>query len=572
MLAIYYISVISFYLSTKETMGPLLAIIAIFVICAAFTIFSLLSSSERGLGDDYYEMNGKASSENYRDTTVAYSLQVAVTAYFVYWGFAYGLANWIFIASWFAGFGLFALASRRLAYSVKKHNSLIDLISTNGVVKRVLSLILVASFSGLIYAELFFSSGFLAHLMGMVNNGLTYSVCFWLSFICLSGVVVLYVSSGGVKRVLQTDGVQLGLAYIGFSMFSLSISPYVYEMSSHSFWWLYGFQSFLMFVISCAGKMPFFGADKAIPNRSSMSEKFAKASVIILLVALCVPYLFNLSTHGIAFSQIIPGPMSLFHEKYGIWAIMSFGLANIVWQFSDYTAFHRLRLIASGEEVSNPETLIKRNIFLTSISSPITWGMGIALGMLFRVAVNASQSADLSLVGLIDCCILNDQFGTMMQVVGAVGLSIFIASIMMSTVDSTFLVISQMVERDCMQRSISSKSKSIILVIVAAIVIGFSIIQLLLHVDILSKLSFIYSLSLTFSAPVIYALLGWKLSGSKTAIAIIISSAASFASLCMHSSMPELVSMVLPQMVGIVLSFILVPLLNWHGIPKKEED
>ncbi len=64
---------------------------------------------------DFFLMGRTAKSTDYVDTTVAYSLQVAVTVYFIYWGYTYGLANLGFVITWGVGFYLFSLAIPKLS-------------------------------------------------------------------------------------------------------------------------------------------------------------------------------------------------------------------------------------------------------------------------------------------------------------------------------------------------------------------------------------------------------------------------------------------------------------------------
>lgn len=440
--------------------------------------------------DDFYRMRGEARLEQYRDTTVAYTLQLAVTVYFVYWGYAYGWANIYFIVTWFLGLLLFAAFSPRILLAIRRHKSLFEFLGNRSGKRTVpmLALITIISLAGLLYTEIFFASNYVANAVAAEQQTESVGVWFWFALIVFISVAVLYTGIGGARRVVVTDAIQLGAAYIGFALTIGSIYPTLAKSSDS--------------ILLAVGGVPiwiFLGIGfLSGRNRNAKGSAFcAHLSWIGLMIylAYCL-FAFTGRETGLRFPS---GLFSQVSEPFGWAPILGFGLANLFWQLADYTAYYRLTLMSMPEDDKEAERKISKGIRMTMFSSPLTWGLGIALGMaIYSSEVVSPETLD----------VFGDftrrtgervAAGDIGGYVALIGLGVFVAAIIMSTMDSALMSLGNIIEMDLMKRDFGQVGRLVLFSAIGVVVVGIAIIHRVLAVDVLVFLGGFYSLFLVIA-------------------------------------------------------------------------
>ena len=216
------------------------ALLIIFATIIIFILIGVHQNRRNPTFDEFFLMGRSATSAQYADTTVGYSLQVAVTVYFVFWGYKYGWSNIFFIVSWSLGFIFFALAAPRIALALSKHETMFALLAGDHVLlKRVSAVFFLTSLIGLIYTELYFSSQFLANAASVGTSGIPYAQRYWPFFLLLLICSMVYAGLGGVRKVVITEKVQLIGAYLSLAGFFWLLRDEIAHQGASRYIWTY---------------------------------------------------------------------------------------------------------------------------------------------------------------------------------------------------------------------------------------------------------------------------------------------------------------------------------------------
>ncbi len=195
------------------------AILAPIVALLIFIAIGSLRNTPDPSVREFFFMGRSATPNQYTDTTVGYSLQVAVTIYFVYFGYKYGWDNVYFVLTWCAGFALFAWVMPIVAPILRTKPTMLAMLALQAKNLRLVAIfLLVCSLAGLIYTELFFSAQFLSNVAVAAGSNLSQTGTYWTSFALLAVCTLVYASLGGARKVVVTEKLQLGLAYISLAI------------------------------------------------------------------------------------------------------------------------------------------------------------------------------------------------------------------------------------------------------------------------------------------------------------------------------------------------------------------
>jgi hypothetical protein len=493
---------------------------------------------------DFFRMSREASPTQYRDTTVAFSLQVAVTVYFMYWGYKYGWSNVFYIVAWYSGLFFFYKAVPLLAPAVTLHETMFEFLEsrTKRHVRYVLSILSVSTLIGLIYIELFWASTYAASST-KVELGADYAAAwFWLTFFGLSLCTLLYTTIGGIRKVVQTDTIQLAAAYIGSALVFLMLF-YVLFLRGRV-----GLLSIAVPTVAvylgiafCSGKS-FRGA--------SVAAHFAW--VVLLITASALAYLSPPESFSDA--NLPNGLLSQVKEPFGWVTLLGFTLANAIWQFSDYTAFHRLTLLRLPRDQDAKLERLREAIRATMISSPLTWGIGIFLGMGIRSSALLPEDTTEVFVAFTERLAEGSMEGSIMFRLALIGFGVFISSVLISTMDSSFISVTQIMEVDVLGKQVGNTGRILILAGVFAVLMGLLVLHRTFEIDVLVFLAGFYSLFLACGSLMIRSLRVTRVGAVGASLSLVCSALGGLYVVVFPPDVHYNVLLVLPMIVAILVS------------------
>jgi len=541
------------------------AVVIVAGLCMAFTLYAMPFGVTRLSTNEFFLMDRSAAVKQYNDTTVAYSTQVAVTVYFFYWGFRYGLSNIMFIASWFLGllvFGLSAAPLAKFVSSVDFDGSLFSLISSKSrALRSTMGGLFIVSLIGLLFTEVYLTATFV--------NGVTLArrvpsvapnFYFWVSFIFLAVAVLWYCSLGGMRKVVATDTWQISIAYVGMAVLTAALAPSINGYAGTSAMMFVEIGMSILFILMAALPSITSRFVQKNPRFRYTSTTVVTLIALITSAAICFSPVVALP-RNIGTANLLPastfsfpkGILTIFADPFGWAPVVGFTIINMVWQFSDYTAFHRLAILSLPEDLNSRETKIRESIFATMFNSPLTWGLGIFAGM----AVSATN-----LVPSTSTDVFNDFVSQAAKYANAgntslqlclVGLAAFLGSIMLSTVDTGFMSVALIVVRDIIKKPLSVAARLIVNVGVVAIMAAFALVIVDMKINILVFLNATYSWGLIFGGITIAYLLGKKVSRSWAYVSLGLGATIGAIS-TVNIGLPDLVALIFPSVAAIVIS------------------
>lgn len=535
------------------------ALLIIFATIIIFLLIGVHQNRRNPTFEEFFLMGRSATSAQYADTTVGYSLQVAVTVYFVFWGYKYGWSNIFFIVSWSLGLVLFALAAPRIALALSKHETMFALLANDNVsLKRVSAFFFLSSLVGLIYTELYFSSQFLANAASVGASGLSYSQRYWPFFFLLLICSMVYAGLGGVRKVVITEKIQLVGAYLSLAGFFWLLRDGIAQQGASRYIWTYG---------GIAGAYLFLALGSPIASwlaTTSEDRKFTLFPEEISKSTLACSWICAIWMGGALFihqefsglSQgIFPKPFgAMLSDPFGWAPILGFGLANLIWQFSDYTAYHRLILLDVPEE-SARASIFRKSIASTAVSSPITWALGIFTGMAIDASNLVGQESGDVFTDFYQALVAQANHGNAGAETSIALLGVFFICVMLSTVDSAFVSAGKMIVTDiCIKKSTSAGWRGWMLVAFTLVISLIGFIHVYLQMDVFVLLNGIYSWGLIFGPVMLYRLFASRFSSGTVIISLVVGAGTGAYFSNNPFTAPELVAYVLPTVSAVAIT------------------
>ncbi len=533
--------------------------LALFVIATAAMVFmavGLYRADVRQDHNSFFFMSQKATASDYASTTVAYSFQVAVTIYFIYWGFTYGWSNFIFIITWLLGIIAFSAFAPVLAQFTKKHRTLFELLfGDNARLKIISALIFSASLSGLIYTEMYFSSQFLTSALINDKPELSRADAYWAVFALLMILMMAYAAIGGMKKVVATDKMQLFISYITSSLlicYVLDQTVIANRLDAH----VLLITTIILYATILLWPVALRGIYKALSINISIEIPILPSIGAAIALLICV--LFYLGQEDIASTatgSVIPGLLSMWREPNGIWPIIGFSLANILWQFSDYTAYHRISILKKTQNDEANSSFLRASILSTAIPSPATWSIGIFLGIALRVSGLIEPGAANVFDQFVQLVLSGAENGTLIQITVLVSLSLFIISVLYSTLDSGVIAIGQMGAIDSITGG-KLKARFASLFFVIVIMLAIAAAQIAGGIDAFVLLGAVYSWGLVFAPPMLMRIFVPSIPTVWLISAVLLGAAVGTINSFNPFGLPYLATLVFPSISAICTSFL----------------
>lgn len=325
--------------------------------------------------EDYFVYGRKVSAKDFANTAVGYSLQMAALFLFVDWGIRYGLgAFWVPIF-WGVGFFLLYLVIPKFGRFVSGTWTLhgyLNSVFGSRTLQVVAAIATIIGLWGTMMVEIeyatsvyqpFFNSEIALYGLGLV----------FLSF------GFIYIAYGGYKAEVNTERIQVPVAYTTLLIVVLSLVLNVFFKGySQAFWILNGFL-FVLFVLMILAKI------RILPGRP-----FADRQVFIPIAGIGVQLAIILISLATSPAEASTPQLSILADlpsqikAQGILSLISLFLANALWQFVDISSWQRISSVKLDTVNGNQFSPLRRGIWRTMIESPVSWGFGVVFGIALR--------------------------------------------------------------------------------------------------------------------------------------------------------------------------------------------
>ena len=292
------------------------------------------------VSDELLLASRSATPADFKDSSVAYMLQVSTTVYFVFWGYHYGFANVFYMLSWGIGLYIFSLFVSRLDIIRSQFETVPALIAGphHVGIRRLAAFTTIIGFIGVVYVETYFATEFITTIVyppERESGSSSGTVFWWIVFLMLITTCLTYSCIGGLRKVFVTDKYQLGLGYLGLTgalVYALSVAGG--RTSSGAV--ITGTVALVVFCILL------------IENLWRRQTDFKVACLLISAVAIAI-VTFVIEFPQESSSDIgIPGVFAQVSQPLGWVTLLGFTVLNLLWQFCDSSNYQRIAAISLG--------------------------------------------------------------------------------------------------------------------------------------------------------------------------------------------------------------------------------
>lgn len=323
--------------------------------------------------DDYFVYNRRVSATDFANTSIGYSLQMAALFLFADWGIRYGLGAFWVPLFWGIGFlFLYTLVprfDRFVAASWTLHGYLRDVFASR-VLQVVAAIATIIGLGGTMMVEIDYATTvyqpFFATETALYGLGIVF-----LAF------AFAYIAYGGYKAEVNTERVQVPIAYAALLAVVLSLVFNVYLQGHFGVFWTLNGLLVVLFVLMILAKIgvvpgkPFADGQLLIPIFGLVLQ-----IAMIMATRFVIPTASPSSIQGTGILASLPTQL----YAQGVVSLISLFLANVLWQFVDISSWQRISSVALEAGASRYEP-IRRGLWRVMIESPVSWGFGVVFGM-----------------------------------------------------------------------------------------------------------------------------------------------------------------------------------------------
>jgi hypothetical protein len=338
--------------------GVLIGLIAIAIFAPLILcLLKALNPSVRpATVEDYFLFERHLDAGSFATGSVGYSTQVASIYLFLLWFFTYGFAALIVPLAWGLGYVIMVWLVKSKALDsflgtsgdkvVTIHGHIGKIFKVNASENAVRTLILVAAFStltglgGTLITEVDYATRyFLLPSIGIPTNDVYIVLFAHLSFLLFSGFYVLW---GGYKSVINTDAIQVKLAYFAFTIILLILTWKVANKGHTALAVLTSGLLTIFFYIFLILRKRIRAIDAYYKDAKNDIRAFLFLSVLsgILLLWLL---LGKTSIPSVDFWSIVPSSNNVL--GFGVIGVISLFAANTLWQIIDISCLQRLQSV-----------------------------------------------------------------------------------------------------------------------------------------------------------------------------------------------------------------------------------
>jgi len=406
-----------------------------------FSVSALMATHPKDLqqsdiqSEEFLLASRSISPGDFVNSSTGYMLQVSTTFYFIFWGYNYGFSNVFYMITWAAGIFLFSLFAARLIEYRVDHTTLPRLLSFNRsrLLRIVAAAATILSFVGVIYVESYFTADLvLTGTGGQSSAGsATFSPTWWVVLSIVLVLTVAYSAMGGLRKVVANDVWQLSFSYLGLSGVFAYLLDLTYRSSASD--------GLLMSGLLLAILLILIGFDRRI-----LDGKIKLFALIIsagLIAGVTVSHIA--AGLGPLAASTLPGPLHQVSESWGWFTLLGFTVTNLFWQFADSSVLQRISALRLADDQATARIELRRALRALAVVSPLTWSLGIILGMLIRTAAIGVSGPGAEYFALVENLRQGALAGEIIPLLVLSALVMGLVSIMMSTVDVAIIAATQ---------------------------------------------------------------------------------------------------------------------------------
>jgi Na+/proline symporter len=318
----------------------------------------------------YFLADQTVSANDYANISVGYALQMAALFLFAYWGFVYGIGALWTALFWGIGYLLlFLVLPKFMQYHSNANAQTLHSFIRNQF-RSARSLQIAAAIATII------------GLMGVMLAEVDYTVAVYRPALSVEpiflqlfflGLGVGYIIWNGYKAEVNTERIQVPLAYIGFLAVLLVALPQVYLHAGGRAFSTVGGGMGLSLAIMAVGKLL---------DVNSMRFRWLNWQASIPLCALVLLVLESIWVHrsltpGSAMSAL-DQPLSTQLWAQGGLGLVSLFIANALWMPVDVATWQRVGSVSGTNDAAL--LALRRGTFRVMLESPASWCLGAVLG------------------------------------------------------------------------------------------------------------------------------------------------------------------------------------------------
>ncbi len=507
-----------------------------------YMIVGMSKNSKVNNIDEYFIYGQQVSLQDYATTSVGYALQMAAIFLFAYWGILYGLgAIWVPIF-WFLGFFLlYKLLPKFMPFHEKKHaftlhQYLTERFSSGPWFQRVAACATILGLWGTMMAEIDYV---IQTYVPVVNDGV-------IRYMIMAGFLifgVLYIIINGYKAEVNTERIQVPIAYAGLIFVLLLTLPKVFQHSGHKPYIIILSMLVFTFLLIIIAKMV---------QGWNWQNPFQDKQILIPIAGILGAIVIHLwvKSDSINFSlgssqTVLDNPIWTQMHAQGYFGLFSLFIANVFWMPVDISTWQRVASVR-GDNSDGVLRALRRGTLRVMIESPASWLLGVCLGLIINASGLLSPGKDPSEgLSAFSLALFN---GAAVPYLGSVGPWLYLIfiisciSIMLSTVNSIISAIAFTLYRDMLlyteENSLLKARLWTVIIIIAGLIV-FPILRHGLGSDLPTFLYASYSAQLSLLIIVMLALSGKKLSGRPALWSLASGLGATFISFILASRIPD---------------------------------
>lgn len=500
---------------------------------ASIVIAALPGSKPRNISD-YFLHQEDLDSVGFMMSSVGYSLQAAAIYLFFFWTLYYGLWALFVPLSWCFGYFLLHQVCKKglldnflRSENVRTIHGYVGELSGDTKLTRLLVLLIsiatVIGVGGTMVAEADYVVQWLTssvdihdHFRQPVQQ---YGLYFVLSF------ALIYVLWGGYKAVINTDRIQVPIAYVAFAFFVLG-SAALMVLKKSSFW---GFVIILMQIAIFYG---LYRNRKRVFSKVSSYNWTDAPEFWVIITTSAITFLFlitQVNLLALNFSNPIPKNSGASFFGFGFWGVVSLVLANMLWQLIDISSLQRLQSVRNSllSETEENKQRVLASIKLSGVESAFLWII-IVLGAIPLSFLGLTEPVQLSEVLVITSTTVNLE-----QVIGIISIVLFLFALTtfaLSTVDAFVSALSYVSYYDILKSNSEpnemkklSSAKLVTIVATFIVVLGFFILKSNVNEQNIGAIMYaIYAVQLSILPVVFHALFKSKVNTLAGVLSVIV--------------------------------------------------
>jgi Na+/proline symporter len=467
-----YNSQLTRYMGTTE-----MTTLTVFLTALSIAAYIYVGLSQRSHAKDekqYFVAGQTVSANDYANVSVGYALQMAALFLFAYWGFVYGIGALWTALFWGLGYAL-------LYYILPQFREYRDSAATH-----TLHSFIRKQFSSSRSLQLAAATATITGLLGTMFAEVDYTVAVYhpalrIRPVALQAAFLLfgvgYVIWNGYKAEVNTERIQVPLAYMGLLTVLFFAFPQVYVFSGRRPFWIVTGVTGGVLVIMVIAKSLDIAATSG--TRKLRWLDWQVAIPLCGLLVLVIESIWTILVLRPGFSSTVFNvPLATQLYAQGLIGLLSLLIANALWMPVDISTWQRIGSVG-GDDAAALSSL-RRGTFRVMLESPASWCLGAVFGWTISAGgyVPKDYSDPYSVVAAFADRMFGGGLSSLLGGWQSILYPVFVVScvaVMLSTVTSILSAVSFTADRDLFPDNADDVSR------VRALSAGFLLVGFLIY-------------------------------------------------------------------------------------------